>query len=692
MTVAESWDDGDLVFPSTAAHLHLQPFSSDDNTSNSSSSARSISNGRRDSWGNMDLDLPGTDTTLDGDEEMASTIKARNPLLNVPKVAAGDSQQYSGTVTMLGSYATKTVDGDWDEDVSFPKDGLGLPSVRPKASFSSQILDDTSEDDTFRPRTKAKLSSSSVESEADADFGSDFDLPDTLSRVSLSPVLARTRSAAGFDRPVTPSRPPTASASSPQSRLCPPRLGARSSTSSMSPQSSDEPADDLFDDLVLPPFFGGPGVVTPPLSAKGKGKVTLQDILETKLQARLRSGHRTDGVHRHWNTFDEHEEGLVIDDTVEWARVKPSGSIRHEQAATRTKSRQGRADRGNTLKGSTPSRRDFQTSPLSQARRSPSDVVQQPISPISPATTRPNGPRPPRPPLNSRARLTETNTGLGRPVSASSARTPVNPSRTLKYKKSTSMLQSGASPRTLSHKRSLPSLSDAGSNLGVPSSPSVVNPRFPSSSQRPLPNTPRAATASYAQPTLASQNRRQAPSTPTTANPLRRYGHLQESPPVPPARPSTPASGSAVRITVPTLSSRLKQRAPVSTASDPFGRAFASLGRPVTPSTSPTSATKASSKVLRNPKRQRQYGDGTELDGFDDLPTNKEKERRFIKDVPDGATVRRTGVSKDMKKALREPRKKKDASPSSKQRNQPQLIRNLTAAGLAKGKLTSCLA
>ena len=34
-------------------------------------------------------------------------------------------------------------------------------------------------------------------------------------------------------------------------------------------------------------------------------------------------------------------------------------------------------------------------------------------------------------------------------------------------------------------------------------------------------------------------------------------------------------------------------------------------------------------KVLKKPKRQRTYGDGTELDAFDDLPTDREKEGKF---------------------------------------------------------------
>jgi hypothetical protein len=656
----------------------------------------------------MDLDHVGADTTLDGQDEMTSTIKARNPLPIAPNVAPGASE-YSGTVTILGSYATRAVDGDWDEDVSFPKDGLGRATVRPKTSFSSQISDHVSEDDTFQPRSRAKLSSSSVETEADLDFEKDFDLPESLSRVSLMPTLARPPSrppsSIDMNRPVTPYRQASSTTSSPQSRLLPPRSGLRSSASSMSPQSSDEPADDLFDDLVLPPFFGGPGVVTPPQSAKGKGKLSLQEILQAKLEARLHAGRRGDDDRRrgHGNVYDDLEEGLVIDDTVDWAKVKSPGSRRTERAPVRNSSKQGKSDRAGAPKAkgttsssaaaATSSRKDVQTSPVSRGRRSPAAPIQQPISPISPVYTRPSGPRPR--PANPRSRLGEGSTSTSQATSAS-ASTPkqANPPRTLKYKKSTSVLQSStASPRTLSHKRSLPSLSDAASSHGHghghgPSSPSVASPRLPSSLQQQRQRstaTPRAATASYAQPTLASQIRHQQPSTPTMMEPVRRYGRLQESPPVPPARPSTPASPSAVRITVPTLSSRLKQRTPVSLASDPFGRTFASLGQPVTPSTSPTSAPV---KVMRNPKRQRQYGDGTELDGFDDLPTNKEKERRFMKEVAGGSgTVRKAAVSKDMKKALKELKKKTTTDKTSKPRKQPHLIRSLTAAGLAKGWL-----
>ena len=43
----------------------------------------------------------------------------------------------------------------------------------------------------------------------------------------------------------------------------------------------------------------------------------------------------------------------------------------------------------------------------------------------------------------------------------------------------------------------------------------------------------------------------------------------------------------------------------------------------------PSNPQPAAPKVLRRPKRQRMYGDGTELDGIDDLPTDREKEGRY---------------------------------------------------------------
>jgi hypothetical protein len=107
---------------------------------------------------------------------------------------------------------------------------------------------------------------------------------------------------------------------------------------------------------------------------------------------------------------------------------------------------------------------------------------------------------------------------------------------------------------------------------------------------------------------------------------------------VPPARPSTPSSNpAALRLTMPTNSSRLKARAPISAVFP---------NRPPSRSNSPHLTRPPSSvslrhkhtasvpvpppvKVLKKPKRQKTYGDGTELDGFDDLPLDGDKESQF---------------------------------------------------------------
>ncbi|KAF9651840.1 hypothetical protein BDM02DRAFT_424397 [Thelephora ganbajun] len=108
---------------------------------------------------------------------------------------------------------------------------------------------------------------------------------------------------------------------------------------------------------------------------------------------------------------------------------------------------------------------------------------------------------------------------------------------------------------------------------------------------------------------------------------------------VPPTRPSTPSSNpAALRLTMPTSSSRLKARPPVSAVfpNRPPSRSSSpliprppsslSIQQPKPPTASPITG---SIKVLKRPKRPKLYGDGTELDDFEDLPLDGEKETRF---------------------------------------------------------------
>ncbi|KAM6498407.1 hypothetical protein JOM56_006355 [Amanita muscaria] len=104
---------------------------------------------------------------------------------------------------------------------------------------------------------------------------------------------------------------------------------------------------------------------------------------------------------------------------------------------------------------------------------------------------------------------------------------------------------------------------------------------------------------------------------------------------MPPSRPSTPSSNpAALRLTMPTQ--RIKSRPALSSvfSSATQGPCATSPIPPMPYSTSskpptPKPATPPTPKVLRRPKRLRTYGDGTELDGIIDLPTDREKETKY---------------------------------------------------------------
>ena len=130
--------------------------------------------------------------------------------------------------------------------------------------------------------------------------------------------------------------------------------------------------------------------------------------------------------------------------------------------------------------------------------------------------------------------------------------------------------------------------------------------------------------ARYEEPTAASRAK-------THKNTTSRIYDMR----VPPTRPSTPSSNpAALRLTMPTQS-RLKSRPSLSSVFSPTSSGSQTTApTPLTPSNlsklPPTKpSTPPAPKVLRRPKRLRTYGDGTELDQFADLPTDREKEVKF---------------------------------------------------------------
>lgn len=204
---------------------------------------------------------------------------------------------------------------------------------------------------------------------------------------------------------------------------------------------------------------------------------------------------------------------------------------------------------------------------------------------------------------------------------------------TLRGQKSHSGLKPPTPPiqrRLVPRKASLSSLMEAGSSQVICSGTTSTAGPIPGKSAR------------YEAPTAASRAR-------SHTNSTSRIHGLDFT--VPPPRPSTPSSNSAVsRLTMPT-SLRVKSRPsltsvfpgsstnPVNPPAQPVHRAPSPIP-PRPPSTSslrkgavaaqiPSIIPSIAPKLLRRPKRQRTYGDGTELDGFDDLPTDREKEYKF---------------------------------------------------------------
>ncbi|KAL7413394.1 hypothetical protein BDY24DRAFT_389927 [Mrakia frigida] len=111
------------------------------------------------------------------------------------------------------------------------------------------------------------------------------------------------------------------------------------------------------------------------------------------------------------------------------------------------------------------------------------------------------------------------------------------------------------------------------------------------------------------------------------------------------SRPSTPSSPFPLspsmatvqpfhqRLTMPTSSSRQKTRSAITP------NLFSAGSHPTVTTTVPTPSRRATTipkpELVSMPKKKRQYGDGTELDGFEDLKVDREKEGRYrVGNVP----------------------------------------------------------
>ncbi|KAK0191323.1 hypothetical protein F5146DRAFT_1048153 [Armillaria mellea] len=277
-------------------------------------------------------------------------------------------------------------------------------------------------------------------------------------------------------------------------------------------------------------------------------------------------------------------------------------------------------------------------------------------------------------------------------LSSSSSSLSVKSGRLRGQKSHTSLAPAtAASTRRLARKASLSSLMESGAQASTSSSPARKGAR-------------------YGESTAASRAKSHKVST-------SQYQDYE----VPPTRPSTPSSSTAaLRLTIPTIG-RLKSRPALSAlfrsssprAQSPF-RTASPAPTPVRPPSNLSKSTRAIPpqsvpRVLRKPKRQCIYGDGTELDAIADLPTDRDKESHFRvqpkgygnripaasfspSKLADKSAIRKRGLPRRSRSDLatqkpQSTKKKRKNLTSSTEPKKPTLIRNLGGANAPKGSL-----
>ncbi|KAJ7225642.1 hypothetical protein GGX14DRAFT_421505 [Mycena pura] len=569
---------------------------------------------------------------------------------------------------------------DWDLEMDLGKTGRSAPAVQiaPAPAFSQTFIirppqnlseiDDDDDDEgvsTIKVAVLPKPSAQKVpKSPVDEDFEDAFALPSDLTQLSLAPLSLSHRvsktSLEWGDKDQTSSSQSSDAYSSLGFADASPSSNSTSSVSLPGTEDEDDEDDDELDGLVIPAG----------IFESGKGVRHLTKLLDMKKRAPVPDSRLP--VSRP-DAEDDFETGLIIDDDFE---LSPSRLLSNQQQ----QSQRSLNIRSNSL----PAQRHRPPSRL-KPDRAKSPVVSRPLTraqtslSLSPAQTSFLSPKP------GNLRGQKSHSGLKPPSPPSSA-------------------------RKLSRKVSLSSLMETSSNQASGSGSVSAG----------------TSRAGYDQPTAASR--------------AKTYKNKDFK--VPPARPSTPSTNpAALRLTMPTVL-RSKSRPALSAvfngppsasgSQSPLLRSLSPLlPRPSShlstrpppapsPARSPPPAVRpAAPRVLRRPKRQRLYGDGTELDGFEDLPTDRDKESRYRVQpkgygnrIPGGSypskaekgTIRRkrrdasesgslgTTFSFDLILNLNPPKKKKPNSPMAPSgRKKPTLIRNLGGAGAPRGVLKNLL-
>ena len=553
----------------------------------------------KEEWPDADFDFPDGDPIHASDAESDKEEEDWDMEMNLGKTGGAKAQSVlKGIAARSGS----------------SKNASQMFTIRPPPPPSTDDDEDEEGVSTIKVAALPKpFPSKQPPSPIDEDFEDGFALPSDLTTLSLRPLsLAHRTSKSSLewgDKDQTSSSQSSDAYStfgfadnSPSSNY------TSASLPETETEEDEEEDEDILEGLDVPSG----------LFETGHGAKKLGKILELKKQTAF-ADDRVKVVSP--DPEDDFEIGLVIDNDVE---LSPSRLLQNAQTVMRSTA--------SSRSKSAPPRPPTVLRPPSRIK---SDRAKSPNNPpISSMSQLRRITAPPASPPSRVAQPVRSQTYSQAVASPSTMTFLAAKPGSLRVQKSTSGLKPASPPQTrrLGRKASLPSMTESnqaqasGSGSGSAASGN-------------------APVARYETPTASSRAKAH------TATTSRLHGFEYN---VPPTRPSTPSSNpAALRLTMPTSSSRMRTRTPISNvfptsapppATAPLTRSTSPLPPARPPSRPPSAASSAASvrsrhapsaslpsapKVLKKPKRQRTYGDGTELDGFEDLPTDREKEGQY---------------------------------------------------------------
>ncbi|CAE6493278.1 unnamed protein product [Rhizoctonia solani] len=579
--------------------------------------------------------------------------------------ANSSASNFAGKITRLGAIAPRKVKEnveDWSDDGD-----LELPEpthtnfTLARAPLPHPNVPDSEDTGDVSTIKIAKLNFPSVTKstlkplEDDDDFEADFALPAEMSNLSLRMLTPQTSSlllrksstlverGGQWDLNTSSS---TFSDTSSLRSMYPPDASPSTSSASQ-PGTETDPSDadfaiyedeeEAFDGLILPEGLAGKSLA--------KHLETKKQIVPAKIAAENNAKGSLTSQSRRANEAEDFETDLVIgDEDISISRLRQRRMANPSEYRSKSVPLPRTAS-GGYRPSSSRLRTESVMEVLSSASKAP--TINRSRSPSS-ASQRSLSRKDSRSSL-----VSPTNLSSLRPSSvraSSSSHASPSTANLLSIPGSSSI--SGIAPRAapLKHQKSLGRLQL--SSTSSPTSTSLGQKLGRKASLASLAGDPSSGTISSASTLSLRSNGFNAPTASSKARRKPEEADRKKIPAVPPTRPTTPSANPvALRLTMPTSSSRQKIRPSISNVfpspatATPIDRAPSPQSNPRRTPTSPgrvrtrsggapsssisSMPSATAPKVMRKPKRTQAFSDGTELDAFDDLPEDTEKERKY---------------------------------------------------------------